>query len=62
MKNTRKAINELLNKAGREWGLEDCCTVELYLMNRNGSTYEMMLTYYNLVNDSRAEDWGFEEI
>ena len=33
---------DLLDKAGREWGLEDVATIELYKMNENGETYAMM--------------------
>lgn len=52
---------DLLDKAGREWGLEDVGTVELYLMNRNGETYAMMKKYYDLYNAAMAEDFfGFE--
>lgn len=51
---------ELLEKAGREWGLEDDSTVELYKMNENGETYAMMKKYYDLVNAAMAEDFGFD--
>ena len=51
---------ELLEKAGREWGLEDVATVELYKMNENGETYAMMKKYYDLYNAAMAEDFGFE--
>lgn len=51
----------LLDKAGREWGLEDVATIELYKMNENGETYVMMKKYYDLYNAAMAEDFfGFE--
>ena len=51
---------ELLEKAGREWGLEDVATVELYKMNENGETYIMMKKYYDLYNAAMAEGFfGF---
>jgi len=53
---------ELLEKAGREWGLEDDSTIELYRMNERGESYKTMMEFYKLVNASMAEDWGFEEI
>lgn len=52
---------ELLDKAGKEWGLEDVGTIELYKMNENGETYAMMKKYYDLYNAAMAEDFfGFE--
>lgn len=48
----------LLEKAGKEWGLEDDGTIELYLMEVN-HTYREMLNYYNLRNAAIAEDFGF---
>jgi len=51
---------ELLDKAGKEWGLENVATVELYKMNENGDTYVMMKKYYDLYNAAMAEDFGFE--
>lgn len=59
------AIDEMLNKldllekAGKSWGLEDPSTVEIYKMNENGETYAVMLRFYNLVNASMVEDFGF---
>ena len=50
----------LLDKAGREWGLEDVATIELYKMHENGETYVMMKKYYDLYNAAMAEDFGFE--
>ena len=49
---------ELLEKAGREWGLEDDGTIELYLMEKN-HTYREMLNYYNLRNAALVQDFGF---
>lgn len=60
------AINEMLNKmellekAGREWGLENVATIELYKMKDNGETYVMMKKYYDLYNAAMAEDFGFD--
>jgi hypothetical protein len=52
---------ELLEKAGREWGLEDVATIELYKMNENGETYVMMKKYYNLYNAAMVEGFfGFD--
>ena len=51
---------ELLEKAGKEWGLEDDSTIELYRMNERGETYKTMHNFYNLVNATMAEDYfGF---
>lgn len=50
---------ELLDKAGREWGLEDDGTVELYTIAKSCS-YRNMVAYYNLRNEAMAEDFGFE--
>lgn len=52
---------ELLDKAGKAWGLEDDSTVELYRMNERGESYKTMLEFYKLVNASMTEDWGFME-
>lgn len=52
---------ELLEKAGREWGLENVATIELYKMKDNGDTYAMMKKYYDLYNGAMEEDFfGFE--
>lgn len=51
---------ELLEQAGREWGLEDDSTIELYRMNERGESYKIMLEFYKLVNASLLEDFGFE--
>ena len=59
--NTYKAaIDELLNKAGREWGLEDDSTIELYAMSERGESYDAMKKFYDLTNEAMAEDFGFD--
>ncbi len=50
---------ELLDKAGREWGLEDVGTIELYMMAETCS-YADMVAYYELYNATLTEDFGFE--
>lgn len=58
------AIDEMLNKldlleqAGKEWGLEDPCTIELYRMNENGKDYTTMLNFFYLVNLALMGDFG----
>ena len=52
---------ELLDKAGKAWGLEDDSTIELYRMKERGESYATMLAFYNLVNASIEDNW-FEEI
>ena len=50
---------DLLDKAGKEWGLEDDSTIELYRMKDRGETYAMMMKFYKLVNATMEEDFGF---
>lgn len=50
--------DELLMRAGREWGLEDEATVEMYMMSVRGATYGDLLTYYDSVNSAIDSDWN----
>lgn len=58
------AIDEMLNKldlleqAGKEWGLEEKSTIELYLMKESGASYKQMLAYYKEVNSNLEEEFG----
>lgn len=59
---TEERLNkqELLDKAGREFGLEAPITIELYRMDEYNVNYTEMLEYYKLYKAAAAEDFfGF---
>ena len=51
----------LLNEVGRNRGLEDELTIELYKMNERGESYATMLEYKRLYENAERKEWfGFE--
>lgn len=55
-------MNELLDKVAQNWGLEDPMTVEVFRMAERGETIDTIAELIDLVNGSRATDWGFDEV
>lgn len=51
----------LLGQVGRDRGLEDELTIELYRMDERGETYAAMMEYKRLYEAAEREGWfGFE--
>lgn len=51
---------EMKDYAIRNWGHEDMSTIELFIMDQNGSPDSDMANFILLVEESRKYDFGFE--
>lgn len=48
----------LLDKAGREWGLEDESTIALYRMNTVDTSYVALHDFYLKENARKIDEYG----